>query len=269
MPNVITQSGIDWFYDLEGQGEPLIFLHGWGVDRRIWRQQTKYFSQFYQTVAIDLPGHGKSSWKKVSLKQMAEDLKEIFEKLGFKRLTIVGSSLGGLLALKFYEIDRSLIRRMTFVGSMPKFARSKDYPYGLDVGQIRKLHGQLNIAYPSVVNIFFRSLFTKEERESRRFKWLQVFRQNIEVPLQNALVEYLDVLETEDLRHVLQAMTIPLQFINGTHDEICCAKTVEYLRTLSPRSRFDFFQNCGHFPFLSKPHEFNEVLEKFLKETEC
>ena len=269
MPSLMTQSGIDWFYDLEGQGEPLIFLHGWGVDRRIWRQQTKYFSQFYQTVSIDLPGHGKSSWKKVSLKDMAQDLKEIFERLGFKRLTIVGSSLGGLLGLKFYELDQVSLRRMTLVGSMPKFARSKDYPYGLDVSQIKKLNSQLNIAYPSIVNIFFRSLFTKEERESRRFKWLQIFRQNVEVPIQQALVEYLDVLETEDLRHVFKHMTIPLQFINGREDEICCAKTVAYLQTLSPASKFDFFEHCGHFPFLSKPHEFNQMLENFLKETSC
>ena len=268
MPSLITKSGIEWYYDIEGEGEPLIFLHGWSVDRRTWRQQTKYFSQFYQTMAIDLPGHGKSTWKKVSLGQMAEDLKEIFGKLGFKRLTIVGSSLGGLLAFKLYECDESLIERMTLVGSMPKFGRSKDYPYGLNVAQIRTLHTQLKIAYPWIVNIFFRSLFTRKERGSRRYKWLQKFRRNLEFPMRQALAEYLDVLENEDLRDVLRRIKIPLQFINGTHDHICCRKTVEYLKTLSPQSRFDDFEHCGHFPFLSKPYEFNEVLESFLKQTE-
>ncbi len=38
---------VEWNYDLDGEGEALMFIHGWGVDRRIWRQQTKYFSPDY------------------------------------------------------------------------------------------------------------------------------------------------------------------------------------------------------------------------------
>ena len=56
-----------------------------------------------------------------------------------------------------------------------------------------------------------------------------------------------------------------MQFINGTGDEICDQETVAYLKRLVPHSRFDDFQGCGHFPFLSKSYEFNEVLEDFLK----
>ena len=44
MPHLKGKSGIEWKYEMEGSGEPLVFIHGWGVDHRIWRQQLKYFS---------------------------------------------------------------------------------------------------------------------------------------------------------------------------------------------------------------------------------
>ncbi|MBI5149990.1 MAG: alpha/beta fold hydrolase [Candidatus Omnitrophica bacterium] len=265
MPHITTHSGIDWHYDIEGKGEHLLFLHGWGVDKRIWRQQAKFFSQYYRVMTIDLPGHGKSSWKKMALEGMARDLRTILQALQFNDISVVGSSLGGLVALKLYEKFPHGIKRLVFVGSMPKFSRSAGYPHGLDVEKMRKLGGQLDSDYPSIVNVFFRSLFTKEERQSRRFKWLQKFRQSDAVPMKQALVDYLDILEQEDLREVLKTVHVPIQFINGRDDEICTKETVEFLRKSCPGSRFDFFEQCGHFPFLSKPYEFNQVVEEFLK----
>ena len=82
-----------------------------------------------------------------------------------------------------------------------------------------------------------------------------------------ALVEYLDLLETEDLRHVLPTISVPTLLIVGTDDPICDSATVGYLQEHRDEEEFFFFEKCGHFPFLSKPHEFNEVLQKFLDDT--
>jgi pimeloyl-[acyl-carrier protein] methyl ester esterase len=265
MPHLKAKSGIEWHYDIEGEGEHLLFIHGWGVDKKIWRQQSKFFSQFYRIMTIDLPGHGKSSWEKVDLGVMVEDLKFILDKMRFNDVTLIGSSIGGLVALKFYEVFPEGIQRLIFVGSMPKFSRSEGYPHGLDIEKMRKLGDHLHSDYPSVVNIFFRSLFTKQERQTRRFKWIQKFRREEKMPMKKALLEYLDIMEREDLREVLKKVKIPVQFINGREDEICNKETVEFLKKLSPESRFDFFEECGHFPFLSKPYEFNQVMESFLK----
>jgi pimeloyl-[acyl-carrier protein] methyl ester esterase len=149
---------------------------------------------------------------------------------------------------------------------MPKFSKSEDYPYGLDVEKIKKLSGQLTTDYPGIINIFFRSLFTNHERQTRRFKWLQRFRRAESFPMKQALREYLDVLEKEDLRSVLKNAHLPVYFINGQEDTICDRSAIVFLKELCPQAQFSFFEKCGHFPFLSMPYEFNEVLEKLLKE---
>jgi pimeloyl-[acyl-carrier protein] methyl ester esterase len=218
-------------------------------------------------MTVDLPGHGKSSWKKVDLETMVRDLNALLASERFDRVTVIGSSIGGLIALKLYEQFPDGVRRLIFVGSMPKFSRSKDYPHGLDIAKMRKLGDHLKTDYPSIVNIFFRSLFTREERQTRRYKWIQRFRRDEKMPIKEALLEYLDIMEQEDLREVLKKVHVPIQFINGREDEICNKATVAFLKELSPASRFDFFEQCGHFPFLSKPYEFNQVMESFLKDS--
>jgi len=266
MPYLKTDSGINWYYDVEGEGEKILFIHGWGVDRRIWRQQYKYFSKFYRVLSVDLPGHGKSEWKKFPLETMVRDLAQILSKENFDKVSVMGSSLGGLVALKVYQIHPEMVQKMILVGSMPKFSRSEDYPHGLDTQKMRKLSGQLNSNYPAIVHIFFRSLFTKQERQTRRFLWIQKFRRTEAVPFREALAEYLDVLEQEDLREVLRGVSVPLQIINGRDDEICSEETVEYMRTIVPAACIHYFEECGHFPFLSKPYEFNMLVENFLKQ---
>jgi len=269
MPHIEGKTKIQWYYDLTGpeddDAEVLVFIHGWGVTRRIWRQQSKYFADKYRVLVLDLPGHGQSSWHKVSLEEMAEDLIKILKGLSFNHINMVGSSLGGMLALKMYGISPELFKRIIFVGSQPKFSKSEDYPYGIDIPRIKKLEQQLDTSYPQIVNIFFRSLFTAEERESRRFKWLQTFRKTEDIPIQPALIDFLDVLEHEDLRDILVDVKCPIHFINGAEDHLCPKEMYYAFKESLPQAHFTWFEKCGHFPFLTKPHEFNEVLEEFIK----
>lgn len=263
-----TPRGLKWHYEVEGEGEPVLFIHGWGVNMRIWRQQTKHFSQTHKIVTMDLPGHGQSSWQKVSLSDLAEDMGLLMEKLNLPSAGIVASSLGGLIALKLFSISPEKIRFLVFVGSQPKFARSADYPYGLEIERIHKLATQLETDYKLMVNVFFRSLFTKQERETRRFKWIQTFRKADTIPDKTASLQFLQMLEKEDLRQILDQVKCPIQFINGAEDYICPAQLFKDLAPRMPHARFDWFEQCGHFPFLSKPHEFNKVLEDFLNKVD-
>ncbi len=264
MPYLKTPRGLNWHYEVEGEGEVLLFLHGWAMNSRIWRQQIKYFSERYKVIAIDLPGHGKSEWLKVSLADMAADIEFLLQQLNCQGAGIVASSFGGLVALKLFSLNPELIKFFVFAGSQPKFSRAEDYPFGLDSARIRKLAGQLESDYPSIVNIFFRSLFTRHERESRRFKWIQTFRSVEVVAEKEALMELLYILEHEDLRAIFATIDRPMLFINGTEDYICEKDFYVELQKRIPEARFDWFERCGHFPFLSQPHEFNQAVDSFL-----
>ncbi len=59
-------------------------------------------------------------------------------------------------------------------------------------------------------------------------------------------------------------VNVPIQFICGDGDEICTRACVDDIKNLVPLARYVHFSECGHFPFLTRPQEFNRILEDFL-----
>ena len=94
---------IQLHYIEQGQGQPLILLHGNGEDTTYFEHQIPYFSKSYHVIAIDTRGHGKSprGKKSFAIKQFAEDLHDFMDEKGIEKAVILGFSDGGNIALTF------------------------------------------------------------------------------------------------------------------------------------------------------------------------
>lgn len=250
-------------YQISGQGKPILFIHGFAGSSRWWWQQKNFFENDYQVLTVDLPGHGQSPWERGTLPDIAIDLQGILKTLGWRAINIIASSLGGLVALELYHRIPAQIHRMSLVGSLPKFARSFSYPAGLDIEKIHTLSRQFSGNYVLILDIFFRSLFTLKERESKEFKAIKNLRQSDPVPSRETLKAFLDILERVDLRDRLSSITCPVQFITGTKDYICPPEVMVWVKEQVPRARLDFIDGCGHLPFLTRPQVYNKLLEDF------
>lgn len=261
---VKAQLGHQIYYEIYGNGEPILFIHGFGGSLRWWDNQKVFFEKDYQVILVDLPGHGQSSWKEVGLLEIAGGIHHLLKDLGLQRINIVANSFGGLVALSLYRLMAEDITRISFVGSLPKFARGPSYPAGLDIEKIRKLSQQFDGDYASILEIFFRSLFTMKERESEAFKKVKLMRQKEILPQREALKSFLDILEKTDLRDRLSSMVCPVQFITGEEDYICPKEVMEWIQEHTPNARLDFIAGAGHLPFLTKVDQYNELLENFL-----
>jgi len=264
MPSIKTHRGLEWHYEVSGSGETVLMIHGLGASGHYWQAQRDFLHTDFQVVTLDLPGHGQSAWMPLTLIEMAMDIRQILSSLGVSQFSILASSMGGLVALELYRMIPQDIMRISLVGSIPKFARSSNYPAGLDIDKIRKLSLQFDDDYAAILDIFFRSLFTKKERESERFKWVKQLRQQEPVPHREALKHFLDILEKADLRDRIASMICPLQFITGTEDYICPRVIMEWVEGHTYNARFDFIEGCGHLPFLIETKEFNRLVEDFL-----
>jgi pimeloyl-[acyl-carrier protein] methyl ester esterase len=261
---VKAQLGHQLYYETHGKGEAILFIHGFGGSLRWWVNQKEFFEKDYQIITVDLPGHGQSAWKELSLLEMAGGIKHLLLDLGLHRINVVASSFGGLIALNLYRMMPEDISRISFVGSIPKFARSEAYPAGLDIENIRKLSHQFDGDYGPILDIFFRSLFTMKERESAEFKNLKNIRQGEPLPRREALKSFLDILEKTDLRDRLSSVVCPVQFITGEEDYLCPQPVMEWVQDHMPNARLDFIPGAGHLPFLTKIKEYNDLLENFL-----
>ncbi len=259
-----THRGLDWHYEVSGEGESIIMIHGLGASGHIWQAQKDFLQTDFQVVTLDLPGHGKSGWMPVTLIEMAIDIRQILNSLGTSQFSLVASSMGGLVALELYRMVPQDIMRMSLVGTIPKFAKGPNYPAGLGFDKIHTLSRQLDGDYASMLDIFFRSLFTMKERESDRFKWVKDLYQSEPLPQREALKYFLDILEKADLRNRVASVICPLQFITGTEDYICPRAIMDWVALHTHNARFDFIDGCGHLPFLIEVEEYNRLLEDFL-----
>jgi pimeloyl-[acyl-carrier protein] methyl ester esterase len=264
MPFFNTHRGLSWHYEVSGTGDAIVMIHGLVGSGRFWQAQKDFLQTDFQVVTLDLPGHGQSGWAQVSLLQMAADIRQILSSIGLSQFSLVASSMGGLVALELYRMVPQDVMRMSLVGSIPKFAKGKNYPAGLDIDKIRTLSQQFDGDYALILDIFIRSLFTMKERESERFNWVKELRQSEPLPQREALKHFLDILEKTDLRDRMASVICPLQFITGTEDYICPRAIMDWVASHSHNARFDFIDGCGHLPFLIEVEEYNRLLEDFL-----
>src|SRR5690242_15548701 len=123
MPRVPTSLGIEIGYEEAGGGDaaPIVFLHGVGSDKSVWRPQLEHFGQERRAIAFDYPGYGDSdpALEGTTRDDYAAAILSAMDELGVARAHVCGLSLGGVVSIALHhaapERCASLILADTFV----------------------------------------------------------------------------------------------------------------------------------------------------------
>jgi pimeloyl-[acyl-carrier protein] methyl ester esterase len=109
---------------------PLVCLHGWGMNLRVFDLLRDALSDVCETWAIDLAGHGASPWVPghASFEAQVEDVLAVLP----ARCVLLGWSFGGKLALELAARHPARIAALVLASVSPKFAQSADWPHGMD-----------------------------------------------------------------------------------------------------------------------------------------
>lgn len=130
------------YYETYGKGNPIVLIHGFGMDSRIWEKQIAGLSKTNQVVVYDMRGFGKSSLPTGSYSHH-EDLSKLLEELRIEKAQIVGHSLGGEvainLALDYPEKVKSLVLIGTALGGLK--GDSSEWEDLSELGKKKELEG--------------------------------------------------------------------------------------------------------------------------------
>lgn len=112
--HVPTGAGNIHVAELPGDGPPLVLLHGIGMDWRVWQAVSRRLHPFFRLLMLDLRGHGESSKpaRGYSVAHYAADVEDVIEALGIGDVSLVGSSLGGLVATAVEAPSDTVARRV-------------------------------------------------------------------------------------------------------------------------------------------------------------
>lgn len=222
-----------------GQGKPLVLLHGWGFDYRVWLPLAEVLQHDYCLYLIDLPGFGKTA-----MMDWPAFKKEVLAFLP-EQFAVLGWSMGGLYAMRLAIEEPARVRRLLVTGSTPCFIKSAIWP-GIE---------------PSVLDGFSQRLEANPEETLRDFMTLQSGkRQKAQTYSGQAtkagLEEGLSVLTNWDLRQSLKKLALPACFIFGGLDAIVPRKTMSAMQSIYPDFDYHLIPKAAHMPFISHPELF-------------
>jgi 3-oxoadipate enol-lactonase len=112
-------NGTTFYYEVAGEGHPLVLLHGGLVDRRLWDDQFAVFAQHYKVIRFDMRGYGDSGLLKTDTKPYSQrqDLYALLQFLGIEKTYLVGLSMGGGLAVDFTLEHPEMVDALITVGA--------------------------------------------------------------------------------------------------------------------------------------------------------
>lgn len=116
-------NGVKLYYEIHGDGEPLLLLHGFTMSHDMWLPWVDNLSKDYQIILVDLRGHGKSSnpSNEFTHRQSAEDIFALMNFLGIKEFKAMGVSSGGMTLTHMATMDTTRIQSLILIGSTTYF----------------------------------------------------------------------------------------------------------------------------------------------------
>ena len=121
MSKNVDSHGTSYFFHKTNEKNPIIFIHGVGLNKEIWKPQIDFFKD-YNTLTYDLLGHGKTPLKKslVDFKDFSAQLLNLINELNFNKIHLVGFSFGALIARHFASKHNDRLKSLIIHGSIYK-----------------------------------------------------------------------------------------------------------------------------------------------------
>lgn len=264
-------------YAEAGEGPVLLLVHGLGGSYENWAGVIEPLARTHTVIAPDLPGHGGSApaGGDYSVGALAANLRDLLVALGHERVTLVGHSLGGGVAMQFSYQFPEMIERLVLVSSgglgpeVSLVLRAAALP-GADIfiattadlgSRVGPLVGRALSAFGLRPNAdvaeVLRGYGTLVDPE-RRAAFLATVRAVIGTGGQKVAAT--------DRLYLAQA--VPVLIVWGAADRIIPARHGEDAHRHIPGSRLEIFEDVGHLPQIEAPLRFVLTLEEFLTENE-
>ena len=242
-------------YSVSGKGDPaLVFIHCWSCSRRFWDNQVAEFSKTNRVVTIDLPGHGDSGVgrKNWSVESYGDDVKAVVTKLDLKRVVLVGSSMGGSIAL---EATKRMPDRVVAIVPVDTLQNVEDKvpPEQLDA-VFKQMQADYKNATTGLMNQYFFSATTPAAVKEQVINEAISRRPEVSLPILKAIFSY-------DAAAGLREVKVPIRAINA--DRV--PTNIEVNRKYAPQFDAMIIKGTGHYPRLEDPARFNQMLAEILR----
>lgn len=240
---------------------PLVFVHALGLDLSVWDQQIQDLARDHDVICVDLPGHGLSrpTLTQPDFARFAQILHDFLSGLELDSVDLVGISVGGMVAQTLAVTDPEVVRSLVLVATSCTF---NDEIRGIlkQRAEFVRAQGMEGIIPLHLQRWFPADFLAKRPELADRFKKI-LLRQD---PAFHAGMW--DMVSTLDLQQPLRQLTCPVLVVAGQDDASAPPAAGQFIVDRLADARLHVLPQCGHFPPIEYPTEFNALVREFLSQ---
>lgn len=273
MPSVAIK-GADIHYGVSGAGEPLLLIPGLGLDRNYYRLGTPDLAKHFTVYGVDPRGIGESTKTAppFTVESWAEDFVALIEALGVGPMHVLGSSLGGAMALALAERAPQLVKTLTVVGGFSELDRAAEMNFALRMRLIEKLGFSQEVAD-------YMGLWTMSREFINSDAGYQQMLANQTIIKKNSPELYLSFVtsvlawgrslpeQKGEAKFTARLPNIKSRtlVIGSANDTLIPLALSEIIARGIPDAKLVVMPDGGHIPFIEKPAEVVKIVLDFIK----
>jgi pimeloyl-ACP methyl ester carboxylesterase len=269
MPAVLA-NGIDQYYEVHGQGVPLVLIHGAFVDLHMWDPQVGAF-EGHQVIRYDLRGHGRtgpSPAARYSIELLADDLSALLDALGIERAAFCGLSLGGMVAQAFAVkypsrllalvlADTAVSVKLTLSDKLQRYVL---YPKWAMLLTIRLMSVERFVDFSFWLAERTRSAaWVGQDRATRDY-----IRDRMRLMPEQEYLKIYDAIYEFDLLD-LGCIDVPVLVLNGEHESRSVFRHAEEMVRRISDAEMKVVPGAGHTSNMENAPAFNDMVNEFLR----
>ena len=256
--------GILVHYTDEGEGTPIILLHGTGASLHTWDLWAEKLKENYRVLRITLPGFGLSGPrldKRYEIKDYVNLLDSFVELVGIEKFYLVGNSLGGSIAWLYTSFYDEKIKKLILINSSG--FEMVEIPFVIRIARnnflnflVKKTSAKFLIK-KSLKEVYYDDKLISKSTIDRYYK-LNLREGNRQAFIDRALINYVDYTSR------LKKIKSPTLILWGENDEWINVKFAQKFKSMIKDSRVSIMNRTGHIPMEEKPYESLKIMQDFL-----
>jgi len=247
----------DIYIEDEGNGFPLVLVHGFLGSSEMWEPQINFFKNYFRVIAPDLPGFGKSKEVKShnNIQSIANLLLNFLEKKKIDKFYLLGHSMGGMIVQEMAKKSGNKISKLICYSTGPRGEMPGRFETVDQSRENLKKNG-LEIMTRNIAKTWF----VKGENAKYFDICIDVGKQASIETVNNALIAFKNWNGVDTLKNIKNKTLI----VWGDKDKSYDLEQIKTLEQNIPNSSLIVFNNCAHNVHLEEPEKFNNVIKDFL-----
>ena len=257
----IDIGGAHFNYTERGTGTPLVLVHGFPLDNRVWDDQVAALSDRCRVIAPDLRGFGQTrSQEPFSMESLADDLHQLLTKIDARPCVLAGLSMGGYVALAYDAKYATDLKGLVLVDTRAEADSMEARQSREKMIECVRASGA-----PAVASQMMPKMLAPDAQQSRP-QLMQRLRAIMEEcppkTIEHALAAMRDRRDSCDR---LASIAMPTLIVVGDQDAITPPALSEMMNREIPRSKLVVIKGSGHMSPMEQPEQVNQALRQFME----